>query len=106
MVQEIYSTLYLDNEGIQHKWPYPDRGLILVDGRGTFSYKYIPPEGQSNKQAIFLPLLKNTNDQLFEVDDQAFFKLENNLHPFVHLSHNRNLFIFSNNYSILLDPEI
>ncbi|KAH9723524.1 glyoxal oxidase-related protein [Citrus sinensis] len=31
----------------------------------------------------------------------AFFKLENNLHPFVHLSPNGNLFIFSNNRSIL-----
>lgn len=62
MVQEIYSALYLDIEGTQHRWPYPDGGLILVGGRGTFSYEYIPPEGQSNKQVIFLPLLKNTND--------------------------------------------
>ncbi|XP_044461352.1 aldehyde oxidase GLOX1-like [Mangifera indica] len=80
----------------------PDGGFMVFGGRGAFTYEYIPPEGQTNKMATFLPLLQQTNDQL---NVQPPFILENNLYPFVHLSPDGNLFIFSNNRSILLDPK-
>ncbi|KAJ0043716.1 hypothetical protein Pint_17507 [Pistacia integerrima] len=71
-----------------------------VWGRGAFSYEYIPIEGQTNKNPTFLPLLQQTSDQF---NAQTQFNIENNLYPFVHLSPDGNLFIFSNNRSILLD---
>ncbi|XP_031282897.1 aldehyde oxidase GLOX1-like [Pistacia vera] len=78
----------------------PDGGFIVFGGRGAFSYEYIPIEGQTNKNPTFLPLLQQTSDQF---NAQTQFNIENNLYPFVHLSPNGNLFIFSNNRSILLD---
>ncbi|KAJ4726530.1 glyoxal oxidase-related protein [Melia azedarach] len=99
-----YSTALADPRWYSTQVTLPDGGFIVVGGRGAFSYEYIPPEGQSNKKALFLPLMQNTHDQLRGVDGQIFFTLENNLYPFVHLSPDGNLFIFSNNRSILLDP--
>ncbi|KAJ0046418.1 hypothetical protein Pint_05638 [Pistacia integerrima] len=80
----------------------PDGGFIVFGGRGAFSYEYIPIEGQTNKNPTFLPLLQQTSDQF---NAQTQFNIENNLYPFVHLSPDGNLFIFSNNRSILLDPK-
>lgn len=77
----------------------------MVGGRGAFSYEYIPPEGQSNKSPVFFPLLKDTTNDLKGIDGQEMFLIENNLYPFVYLSPDGNLFIFSNNRSILLDPK-
>ncbi|KAJ4718874.1 glyoxal oxidase-related protein [Melia azedarach] len=98
-----YSTALADPRWYSTQVTLADGGFIVVGGRGAFSYD-IPPEGQSNKQAIFLPLIQNTHDQLRGIDGQIFFTLENNLYPFVHLSPDGNLFIFSNNRSILLAP--
>ncbi|XP_078431777.1 aldehyde oxidase GLOX1-like [Wolffia australiana] len=70
----------------------PDGSFILVGGRRQFGYEFVPKEGQSNKAAILLPLLRETTDEV-----------EDNLYPFVHLSTDGNLFIFANNRSILLD---
>lgn len=50
-------------------------------------------EGQTSKKPYFFPFLYETSD----LD-------ENNLYPFVHLSTDGNLFIFSNNRSLLLNP--
>ncbi|KAJ4708487.1 glyoxal oxidase-related protein [Melia azedarach] len=84
----------------------PDGSFIVVGGRGAFTYEYIPPEGQSNKKAIFLPLLKQTHDQMKgSFGKMNFFMIENNLYPFAHLSTDGNVFIFSNNRSILFDPK-
>ncbi|KAJ4718876.1 glyoxal oxidase-related protein [Melia azedarach] len=99
-----YSTALADPRWYSTQVTLADGGFIVVGGRGAFSYEYIPPEGQSNKQAIFLPLIQNTHDQLRGIDGQIFFTLENNLYPFVHLSPDGNLFIFSNNRSMLLAP--
>ncbi|TXG61422.1 hypothetical protein EZV62_012785 [Acer yangbiense] len=82
----------------------PDGGFIVVGGRDAFSYEYIPPEGKSNKKAIFLPFLRDTTDNFIPHGDKNFFRLENNLYPFVHLSPDGNLFIFANNRSILFNP--
>lgn len=84
----------------------PDGGFIVVGGRGAFSYEYIPPQGQSNKQSIYLPLLRETHDQLAgHFGTENFYRIENNLYPFVNLVTDGNLFIFSNNRSILFDPK-
>lgn len=81
----------------------PDGSFIVVGGRDAFSYEYIPREGQMNKQAIPLPLLKDTNDNLI-LGPNNMFRIENNLYPFVNLIPDGNLFIFSNNRSIIFDP--
>ncbi|KHN16621.1 Galactose oxidase [Glycine soja] len=71
----------------------PNGEFILVGGRRSFSYEFIPVEGQRGEKPYFFPFLYETSD----ID-------ENNLYPFVHLSTDGNLFIFSNNRSLLLNP--
>ncbi|KAK7398970.1 hypothetical protein VNO78_10144 [Psophocarpus tetragonolobus] len=71
----------------------PNGDFILVGGRRSFSYEFIPKEGKISEKPYFFPFLYETAD----ID-------ENNLYPFVHLSTDGNLFIFSNNRSILLNP--
>ncbi|KAI9119062.1 hypothetical protein K1719_009737 [Acacia pycnantha] len=71
-----------------------DGGFILIGGRRSFNYEYIPPEGQKSNKVNFFPFLYETSDLE-----------ENNLYPFVHLSVDGNLFIFSNNRSLLLGPK-
>ncbi|XP_031250611.1 aldehyde oxidase GLOX1-like [Pistacia vera] len=84
----------------------PDASFMVFGGRGAYDYEYIPPEGQTNKEAIFFPLLKDTHDRLPNVQPPLVEdSIENNLYPFVHLSPDGNLFIFSNNRSILLNPK-
>ncbi|CAA6666010.1 unnamed protein product [Spirodela intermedia] len=70
----------------------PDGSFILIGGRRQFGYEFVPKEGKSNKAAYWLPLLRQTTDEV-----------EDNLYPFVHLSTDGNLFVFANNRSILLD---
>ncbi|KAK3210669.1 hypothetical protein Dsin_015375 [Dipteronia sinensis] len=83
----------------------PDGGFIVVGGRDAFSYEYIPPEKQSNKKAIFLPFLRDTTDNLAgNFGKDKFFRIENNLYPFVYLVPDGNVFVFANNRSILLNP--
>lgn len=72
----------------------PDGRFFLAGGRKSYSFEYVPPEGQVNKQAIFFPLLDETTD----LD-------ENNLYPFVHLSTDGNLFILANSRSVLLSTQ-
>ncbi|KAG6662214.1 aldehyde oxidase GLOX1-like [Carya illinoinensis] len=68
--------------------------FILVGGRRSYSYEYVPQEGASNQKSIKFPFLDETSD----LD-------ENNLYPFVHLSTDGNVFIFANNRSVLLNPK-
>ncbi|WVZ14191.1 hypothetical protein V8G54_011757, partial [Vigna mungo] len=71
----------------------PNGEYIVVGGRRSFSYEFFPKEGQPTAKSIFFPFLYETSD----ID-------ENNLYPFIHLSSDGNLFVFSNNRSILLNP--
>ncbi|KAM7275455.1 hypothetical protein ACFE04_017321 [Oxalis oulophora] len=71
-----------------------DGSFVIFGGRGVFTYEYIPPEGQYNKQSFPLPFLRETFDPV-----------ENNLYPFAHLSTDGNIFIFANDRSILLDAK-
>jgi hypothetical protein len=71
-----------------------DGRFFVVGGRKSYSYEYIPEEGQTNAQSIKFQFLYETSD----VD-------ENNLYPFVHLSSDGNLFIFANDRSVLLNPK-
>ena len=72
----------------------PNADFIVVGGRRAFSYEFLPrQEGQRPDKPYFFPFLYETSD----ID-------ENNLYPFVHLSTDGNLFIFSNNRSLLLNP--
>ncbi|ESW32309.1 hypothetical protein PHAVU_002G311300 [Phaseolus vulgaris] len=71
----------------------PNGDFILVGGRQAFSYEFVPREGRMSEKPYFFPFLYETSD----LD-------ENNLYPFVHLSTDGNLFIFSNNRSLLLNP--
>ncbi|KAJ1386776.1 Immunoglobulin-like fold [Sesbania bispinosa] len=72
----------------------PNGDFIVIGGRRSFSYEYLPRvEGQTTDKPYFFPFLYETQD----ID-------ENNLYPFVHLIPDGNLFIFSNNRSLLLNP--
>ncbi|KAL5052638.1 hypothetical protein RYX36_033320 [Vicia faba] len=72
----------------------PNGEIILIGGRKSFSYEFVPlQEGKRGQKSYFFPFLYETSD--FD---------ENNLYPFVHLSPDGNLFIFSNNRSLLLNP--
>ncbi|KAL4328692.1 aldehyde oxidase GLOX1 [Arachis ipaensis] len=68
--------------------------FIVVGGRRAFSYEFVPrEEGKASEKPYFFPFLYETSD----LD-------ENNLYPFVHMIPDGNLFIFSNNRSLLLNP--
>ncbi|CAJ1937000.1 unnamed protein product [Sphenostylis stenocarpa] len=71
----------------------PNGDFFLIGGRKSFSYEFVPREGQKSEKPYFFPFLYETSD--FD---------ENNLYPFVHLSTDGNLFIFANNRSLLLNP--
>ncbi|KAK7319973.1 hypothetical protein RJT34_04702 [Clitoria ternatea] len=82
----------------QNRWYHtqqilPNGDIILVGGRRAYTYEFVPKEGKRSEKAYFFPFLYETKD----LD-------ENNLYPFVHLSTDGNLFIFSNNRSLLLNP--
>lgn len=66
---------------------------MVIGGRRSFSYEFIPQEGQKSGKPNLFPFLYETSD----LD-------ENNLYPFVHLVPDGNLFIFANNRSLLLNP--
>ncbi|MCO5547029.1 hypothetical protein L7F22_000470 [Adiantum nelumboides] len=70
----------------------PDGSVIVVGGRRSFSYEFVPSKS-SPAAAIAFPFLSQTNVP----------KVENNLYPFLHLSSDGNLFIFANKQSVLLD---
>ncbi|XP_050887569.1 aldehyde oxidase GLOX1 [Lathyrus oleraceus] len=73
----------------------PTGDFIVIGGRRAFSYEYLPrQEGLKVDKVFFFPFLYETSD----LD-------ENNLYPFTHLSTDGNLFIFSNNRSLLLNPK-
>ncbi|XP_057760876.1 aldehyde oxidase GLOX1-like [Arachis stenosperma] len=72
----------------------PNGDFIVIGGRRSFSYEFLPKvEGQITDKPYFFPFLYETSD----LD-------ENNLYPFVHLIPDGNLFLFSNNRSLLLNP--
>ncbi|KAK7407337.1 hypothetical protein VNO78_09168 [Psophocarpus tetragonolobus] len=70
----------------------PDGRIIVVGGRNSFTYEFVP---KNNSSFHFLPFLKLTRDP-----DRGE---ENNLYPFLHLLPDGNLFIFANRNSILFD---
>lgn len=70
----------------------PDGRAIVVGGRRSFNYEFIP-KNPSDSRAFNLPFLVKTN----------VVGEENNLYPFLCLAPDGNLFIFANNESILLD---
>lgn len=89
-----YDNTLVDDRWYATQQLLPNGEFILVGGRRAFSYEFIPQqEGQRNEKSYFFPFLYETAD----LD-------ENNLYPFVHLSIDGNLFIFSNNRSLLLNP--
>lgn len=67
----------------------PDNSMIVVGGRASFSYEFVPSKGA----AVPFNFLRETNDP----------GVENNLYPFLHLSSDGNLFVFANKKSILLN---
>ncbi|KAH7332170.1 hypothetical protein KP509_20G073300 [Ceratopteris richardii] len=67
----------------------PDNSMIVVGGRASFSYEFVPSKGDP----VPFPFLRQTNVP----------GVENNLYPFLHLSTDGNLFVFANKMSILLD---
>ncbi|KAK2375823.1 aldehyde oxidase GLOX1 [Trifolium repens] len=89
-----YDQTLVDDRWYATQQLLPNGEFILVGGRKSFTYEYIPlAEGQKSEKSYLLPFLYETSD----ID-------ENNLYPFVHLSTDGNLFIFSNNRSLLLNP--
>ncbi|XP_059634939.1 putative aldehyde oxidase Art an 7 [Cornus florida] len=72
-----------------------DGNFIIVGGRDTFNYEFVPAVEMNFQTRQFdLPLLRETND----------FGSENNLYPFVYLVPDGNVYIFANSRSILLEP--
>ena len=89
-----YDNTLVDDRWYATQQLLPNGEFILVGGRRAFSYEFIPQvEGERAATSYFFPYLYETSD----ID-------ENNLYPFVHLSTDGNLFIFSNNHSLLLNP--
>ncbi|KAI4377098.1 hypothetical protein MLD38_014784 [Melastoma candidum] len=70
----------------------PDGNFVVVGGRRSYSYEYVPVSGKVNKQAIPFKFLDETTD----LD-------ENNLYPFVYLLPDGTLFVFANSRSVILD---
>lgn len=66
--------------------------LIVVGGRRTFTYEFVPKMG--NEKSYNLPFLHQTLNNR---------EGGNNLYPFLHLSSDGNLFIFANRDSILFN---
>ncbi|KAK8969919.1 hypothetical protein KSP40_PGU020084 [Platanthera guangdongensis] len=70
-----------------------DGSFVVLGGRRTFNYEFMPAEKAIGTTTFDLPFLRETTDEN-----------ENNLYPFIHLSTDGNLFVFANNRSILLQP--
>ncbi|KAL3374477.1 hypothetical protein AABB24_006117, partial [Solanum stoloniferum] len=71
----------------------PDDRIIVVGGRGSFTYEFIP-KMSTNGNVFHLSFLQQTNDGNED---------GNNLYPIVHLSVDGKLFIFANRDSILFN---
>lgn len=71
--------------------PEHDR-MIVVGGRRTFSYEFVPKTGK--EKSFDLPLLHQTYNKR---------EGESNLYPFLHLSSDGNIFIFANQDSVLFN---
>ncbi|CAI0390177.1 unnamed protein product [Linum tenue] len=70
-----------------------DGKMMVVGDRDAHNYEFIQQEGQHNAASIKFDFLTETTD-----------KEENNLYPFVYLNNDDNVFIFSNNRAVLLNP--
>ncbi|KAG6551687.1 hypothetical protein Mapa_006776 [Marchantia paleacea] len=68
----------------------PDDRVIVIGGRGAFTYEFLPRK--PSEGTYYMPFLNQTSN--WE---------EDNLYPYVHLLPDGNLFIFANRDSILLD---
>ncbi|OVA17632.1 Glyoxal oxidase [Macleaya cordata] len=68
--------------------------VIVVGGKDTFSYEFVPKLSHSDERSFALPFLHKTYNRRED---------GNNLYPFLHLSSDGKLFIFANRDSILLD---
>jgi len=85
-------TPLLSNRWYASNQILPDGRIIVVGGRRSFNYEFIP-RNPSDTEAFQLPFLVKTNTM----------GEENNLYPFLYLVPDGNLFIFANKDSILLD---
>ncbi|GAA0173803.1 hypothetical protein LIER_27343 [Lithospermum erythrorhizon] len=70
----------------------PDGRVIIVGGRGQFSYEFFPKNG-NDSEVFLMSFLKETMD----VEE------DNNLYPFLHLLPDGNLFLFANQRSVMFD---
>ncbi|KAL0421729.1 UNVERIFIED_CONTAM: Aldehyde oxidase GLOX [Sesamum latifolium] len=75
------------------KLPDQDDRVIVVGGRGVFTYEFVPKRSP-NEKSFVLPFLRKTHDRN---------EGGNNLYPIVHLSSDGHLFMFANRDSILFD---
>ncbi|XP_059655918.1 aldehyde oxidase GLOX-like [Cornus florida] len=73
----------------------PDGRVIIVGGRGQFSYEFFPKNPNDEASMKLFPLH-------FLIETMDWFE-ENNLYPFLHLLPDGNLYIFANQRSISLD---
>ncbi|KAJ4767326.1 hypothetical protein LUZ62_077701 [Rhynchospora pubera] len=69
----------------------PDGSAVIIGGRRQFNYEFYP-KSTATLSTLPFRFLSDTKDPN-----------ENNLYPFVHLNIDGNLFVFSNNRSVLLD---
>ncbi|KAK4427039.1 Aldehyde oxidase GLOX1 [Sesamum alatum] len=75
------------------KLPEKDDRVIVVGGRGVFTYEFVPKRSP-NEKSFNLPFLHQTYDRN---------EGGSNLYPIVHLSSDGHLFMFANRDSILFD---
>ncbi|BAT99306.1 hypothetical protein LR48_Vigan10g228000 [Vigna angularis] len=73
----------------------PSGKIIVVGGRNSFTYEFVPKNDVASSSFHYLPFLKHTRDPNRGE--------ENNLYPFLHLLPDGNLFIFANRNSILFN---
>ncbi|XP_061363752.1 aldehyde oxidase GLOX [Gastrolobium bilobum] len=75
----------------------PDGRIIIVGGRSSFTYEFVPKNDYllNDKSFYYLRFLRVTRDPNPGE--------ENNLYPFLHLLPDGNLFIFANRRSVLFD---
>lgn len=88
---ESESEALVDGRWYASNQVLPDGRQIVVGGRSTFSYEFVPKtsRGEGSFDLTFLSDVQDNQDD--------------NMYPFVHLMPDGNLYIFANRDSILLD---
>ncbi|KAI3524636.1 hypothetical protein L1887_03296 [Cichorium endivia] len=78
-----------------------DGGAVIIGGRDSYTYDYIPPSADFEPNSKNLPFLEQTTTPAVGPG----LHIENNLYPFVYLLPDGNVFIFANDRAISFNPQ-